>query len=190
MDFVRVGPQPSALRNLSILPSCLGAVKTLTARILMSCALSLGLMSGSYATSISWVDSGPVTTDPFNIGFQDSGNGSVDIGIDLFNGTTWVNIYQATIPDGGTVFMSSISNINFAVMSVEGIRFTSSPPQNQTYHSFYDSSFCDGQCPTTFNFHDAVAQTPLPAALPLFAGGLGAFGLFAWRRKRKAAATA
>ena len=32
--------------------------------------------------------------------------------------------------------------------------------------------------------------TPLPAALPLFATGLGAMGLFGWRRKRKADATA
>jgi hypothetical protein len=31
----------------------------------------------------------------------------------------------------------------------------------------------------------AVAETPLPAALPLFATGLGALGLFGWRRKRK-----
>jgi hypothetical protein len=30
--------------------------------------------------------------------------------------------------------------------------------------------------------------TPLPAALPLFASGLGAMGFFGWRRKRKAAA--
>jgi hypothetical protein len=30
--------------------------------------------------------------------------------------------------------------------------------------------------------------TPLPAALPLFASGLGALGLFGWRRKKKAAA--
>jgi hypothetical protein len=29
------------------------------------------------------------------------------------------------------------------------------------------------------------AATPLPAALPLFATGLGALGLFGWRRKRK-----
>ena len=36
---------------------------------------------------------------------------------------------------------------------------------------------------------DAVA-TPLPAALPLFASGLGALGLLGWRRKRKAIATA
>jgi hypothetical protein len=33
-----------------------------------------------------------------------------------------------------------------------------------------------------------LAQTPLPAALPLFATGLGALGLVGWRRKRKAAA--
>jgi hypothetical protein len=32
--------------------------------------------------------------------------------------------------------------------------------------------------------------TPLPAALPLFASGLGALGVFSWRRKRKGAAVA
>ena len=31
----------------------------------------------------------------------------------------------------------------------------------------------------------SVAPTPLPAALPLFATGLGAMGLVGWRRKRK-----
>ena len=30
-----------------------------------------------------------------------------------------------------------------------------------------------------------VPETPVPAALPLFATGLGAMGLFGWRRKRK-----
>jgi hypothetical protein len=33
-------------------------------------------------------------------------------------------------------------------------------------------------------------ETPLPAALQLFATGLGALGLLGWRRKRKAAALA
>jgi hypothetical protein len=32
---------------------------------------------------------------------------------------------------------------------------------------------------------DVTPATPLPAALPLFATGLGAFGLFGRRRKRK-----
>jgi hypothetical protein len=35
-----------------------------------------------------------------------------------------------------------------------------------------------------------AAGAPLPAALPLFAGGLGALGLLGWRRKRKAAIAA
>ncbi len=35
---------------------------------------------------------------------------------------------------------------------------------------------------------EAVSSVPLPAALPLFATGLGALGLLGWRRKRKAAA--
>ena len=34
----------------------------------------------------------------------------------------------------------------------------------------------------------SVSSAPLPAALPLFASGLGALGLFGWRRKRKNAA--
>ena len=58
-----------------------------------------------------------------------------------------------------------------------------------TYDSSGDTSF----------FASALAQssatelgtsvaTPLPAALPLFASGLGALGLLGWRRKRKAQA--
>jgi hypothetical protein len=35
-----------------------------------------------------------------------------------------------------------------------------------------------------------TAETPLPAALPLFASGLGALGLLGWRRKRKGATKA
>lgn len=38
------------------------------------------------------------------------------------------------------------------------------------------------------DFHGTVSQVPLPAALPLFATGLGALGLLGWRRKRKAQA--
>ena len=41
-----------------------------------------------------------------------------------------------------------------------------------------------------YNNGGTVAVTPLPAALPLFATGLGAMGLFGWRRKRKPQAAA
>jgi hypothetical protein len=42
---------------------------------------------------------------------------------------------------------------------------------------------------TTLNGQSSqLSETPIPAALPLFASGLGALGLLGWRRKRKAQA--
>ena len=38
----------------------------------------------------------------------------------------------------------------------------------------------------SIQFRSDVSDTPLPAALPLFASGLGALGLLGWSRKRKA----
>jgi hypothetical protein len=40
------------------------------------------------------------------------------------------------------------------------------------------------------NLSLATSEVPLPAALPLFASGLGALGLLGWRRKKKAGALA
>ena len=37
---------------------------------------------------------------------------------------------------------------------------------------------------------DELTGTPLPAALPLFATGIGGLALLGWRRKRKARAVA
>jgi hypothetical protein len=61
--------------------------------------------------------------------------------------------------------------------------------QTETF-AFYTGTF--GSSPLTVNpvVVGSDATTPLPAALPLFATGLGAFGLFGWRRKRKGAAEA
>jgi hypothetical protein len=39
----------------------------------------------------------------------------------------------------------------------------------------------------SINLPDGATVTPLPAALPLFAAGLGALALLRWRRKRRAA---
>lgn len=52
-----------------------------------------------------------------------------------------------------------------------------------------DSSFAHGRWASNVAEIDVLdATTPLPAALPLFASGLGALGLLGWRRKRKNAA--
>ena len=42
----------------------------------------------------------------------------------------------------------------------------------------------------TADLPDGFGITPLPAALPLFASGLGALGFLGWRKRRKAAAAA
>jgi hypothetical protein len=53
--------------------------------------------------------------------------------------------------------------------------------------SFFDAQDWDITPGVSFtNIHPT--PTPLPAALPLFAGGLSAMGLLGWRRKRKNAA--
>jgi hypothetical protein len=54
----------------------------------------------------------------------------------------------------------------------------------------YSEAFPLGSVDATnlFNADPTFGTTPLPAALPLFATGLSAFGLLGWRRKRKGAA--
>jgi hypothetical protein len=53
-------------------------------------------------------------------------------------------------------------------------------------NSFTSVTFQDKTNNAAFEFD--IGQTPLPAAMPLFATGLGAMGLLGWRRKRKNAA--
>ncbi len=44
--------------------------------------------------------------------------------------------------------------------------------------------------PAYYDIRISAAATPLPATLPLFAGGLSAIGLLGWRRKKRTAALA
>jgi len=53
--------------------------------------------------------------------------------------------------------------------------------------SGFVGDFASGHFTEAFTTSFSVgAATPLPAALPLFAGGLGTLGLLGWRRKKKA----
>jgi hypothetical protein len=54
-----------------------------------------------------------------------------------------------------------------------GILALTQTQDGQTFDAIFD------------NLSVTVNQTPLPAALPLFASGLGGLGLLGWRRKRK-----
>jgi len=92
----------------------------------------------------------------------------------LFNGTAEFN--QANIASTGTVNGTTIPKyveVTFDVIATGS--------DTLTFSSF--------DIPSALALDDvtvtSVSATPLPAALPLFASGLGALGLFGWRRKRK-----
>jgi hypothetical protein len=100
--------------------------------------------------------------------------------------------------DNGDVFSTSdsgLSNVNAvfddgALASIgfgdndSGYQLSIYSDLSYTYH-FYSPQF---QTTGTITAALAPAATPLPAALPLFAGGLGMVGFLARRRKRKALA--
>lgn len=64
-------------------------------------------------------------------------------------------------------------------------------PSNVDISAMIDPTFSTSALGGKFIFSPGVvSQVPLPAALPLFASGLGALGVFGWRRKAKAASSA
>jgi hypothetical protein len=84
-----------------------------------------------------------------------------------------------------------------------GVTLTSltDPPFSDGFDGFFFSATATAANTTlAFNFRDdpgflgfddvSVNQTPLPAALPLFASGGAMLGFLGWRKKRKAAAVA
>ena len=82
----------------------------------------------------------------------------------------------------GIVFMGSGLASNSDFFNIWG----NGSPGSYTYFNNYDSSpYSSG--PITFAVDDlGPAATPLPATLPLFAGGLGMVGWLTRRRKRNA----
>ena len=92
-----------------------------------------------------------------------------------------------TIESGGPSIEytgSSITSLGNTVYGVEGngtIMF---------FGTFTSISWTNPVFENWYGFTVGTSETPLPAALPLFASGLGALGLLGWRRKRKTQAAA
>jgi hypothetical protein len=102
-------------------------------------------------------------TDELQIGGLNQGTGGLTEGVNDF----LIDIFDAS---GATPFFG---NLEYTI-------FATSIPTGQ-FSSFGPASRADGIVTVE------STATPLPAALPLFATGLAALGMFGWRRKRKSA---
>jgi hypothetical protein len=89
-----------------------------------------------------------------------------------FGGSPATDSFLLSI-DGGGFFAVTFANANNELLNYTGNVFAFE--QKSGNADFYVSAL-------------AYNATPIPAALPLFATGLGTLGLVGWRRKRKAAA--
>jgi hypothetical protein len=109
------------------------------------------------------------------------------------------NIYFTSIPNGTVLADGTNHNLSgsgltassFGLFTAGGFSTPGSqhPDFTQTFEFGYLTlSNVIGAVSSFDNLSITVDSTPLPAALPLFATGLGALGLLARRRKRKLAA--
>jgi hypothetical protein len=90
---------------------------------------------------------------------------------------------------GDYLFLWTMSATARSVADVISVLPSQTADASNTGRLFFDV-LTPGDSLTFLSGHDysssvAVSATPLPAALPLFATGLGALGLLGWRRKRR-----
>jgi hypothetical protein len=106
--------------------------------------------------------------------------GSTFVGPPVTTSTTpYVSI--SNLDTHGLAFVIATGPTTTATIAVFGFNVpngTAPPPNSNPYGEFSPGGFGVGQFTLT--------PTPLPAALPLFATGLGTIGLLGWHRRRKA----
>ena len=156
---------------------------------------------------------GPSGTVPLTVNTTGSAIGSADASVVILN-TATLNVPYQALTGAGTV--SVYDNGYLVNPSTPGTSFNRSDVVNITEGVVYEvamgvrvivdssNSFGTASVDPFFQFPVGYSldissgvgnsplsdATPLPAALPLFATGLGALGLFGWRRKKKAATLA
>jgi hypothetical protein len=124
-----------------------------------------------------------------------------------YSGTGTITLSSAPNPTGQSDYSSAavsfeIDGVNFSGTAAH-VRFTDGSFVSAQFsqevgmnpnrfdlqtNSSYQFSYDNEQVNAFGTIASALAPTPLPAALPLFAGGLGALGFIGWRKKRRAAA--
>jgi uncharacterized protein (TIGR03118 family) len=134
------------------------------------------LISGGQLAAPWGLALAPASFGPFGGDLLVGNFSSVDSGINAFNPLTGAFLGSILIDVGSGNTPGGLWALMFGTGSANG------GDPNTLY-------FTDGINGETAGLFGAIQSTPLPAALPLFASGLGALGLFGWRRKRRNAAT-
>lgn len=84
--------------------------------------------------------------------------------LDVFNGTSWVNVFTSALPDDDLLSSLFSSPISFTGMNISGLRLSSTYPIHEMYH------FVGPVLTYTYT-------APEPASFALFAFGLAALAL-------------
>ena len=177
------------------------------ATALVGATLFTALPARAATYSFTWVGSvtgivnGTAVTDSNDVLTSLTGSVSDDVysgaissvvapGTPGYSNWAWDNVLTATPPNFSATQSSGILFL-FDNDTVIGNLYYQ--PNNSTFYfsvSAPDSLYNPGDAGvlTIADISGIGGETPLPAALPLFATGLGALGALGWRRKRKAAA--
>lgn len=150
---------------------------TLTAADLLSLG-STGLDFTMSADLFGFDDQADFST--FTADFRDAGNSS--LGTASLTSTTndpgdWAAAFIAGAMPNFQELTGTLNSLTRSILfSVSSTRLAGSSNDGYLDNAFFELRTGD------------VAAVPLPAAFPLFAGGLGLMGLMGWRRRRKAEA--
>ena len=129
--------------------------------------------SGTYPiTAVSGTISGAGFSETINSSSSPNGYYGAGLGGDVLLNTS--GAYPVLNGFGVSVALTNGDDINIVP--------TSSPYYDVDAYSGADSAIYE----QPFTLTESVSSTPLPAALPMFAGGIGMVGFLARRKKRKA----
>jgi hypothetical protein len=147
-----------------------------------------GTFDGDFAPGATVLLSGGPLTINFNTPVQ-------SVGTQIQNNTIGSHFTAEILAFSGSQLLGAFIASGFSGDVADnsntflGVQDSTSDITSVTYLTFADGSSSSG--PVAINqltVGPGVAVTPLPAALPLYATGLGALALLRWRKKRKAVA--
>jgi hypothetical protein len=147
---------------------------------------NLFVNSGSFALRIAVLDSQPAEV----------GQSFTDVAGARYL-VTFSIAYSSDIMDPGAFLRIAVGGSSFTITNPDLSFFSSYRSESISFiGSDFDELTIQAASDPGFWYIDDVSvvqeitAVPLPAALPLFATGIGGFGLLGWRRKRKAQAVA